>query len=277
MSWVWCNGEWTKGDGIGISHRDRGWSHGLGLFETLLAVDGRPWFQDRHLARLEASAARFGWRICTQDVADALPSLLDKNGLMSGRARVRIAISGGRGPLQEPGNVDGQVIWISASSAGEAPDSYSVGISRWKKNECSPLTGHKCASYAENLFLLEEARRNGWDEVLVSNHAGFLCESAMANLFVQIGDRLLTPPLSSGCLPGVTRGVLLELAGSCGLRPAEEDLSEPDLWQADGIYLSSAVRGVVAVREIAGRSVSIPPMASILRNAWESAGRSGAM
>lgn len=268
MIWVWCDGEWSAEECARVSWADRGWTHGLGLFETLLAVDGRAVWADRHLDRLARSCEAWGW---TPDLArprEAMGPLLVRNGLSHGRARIRLAVSGGVGGLREVGSPERQMVWMKATVAEVVPDTLAVGISRWKRNGLSPLAGHKSASYAENLFLLQEATRCGWDEALVFNHAERLCESATANVFLVRDGALLTPALSAGCLPGVTRGVVLELAGEMGIRCVEAELTEADLLTADEVFLTSATRGVVPVCRIGGRNQRMGPLAHRLAEAW---------
>ena len=244
---VWCNGEWSEGEHATVAWGDRGWLHGLGLFETMRAEDGHLVFGKRHEARLHGGLARLGWDVDVSGAFGAAEELLERNGLVSGRARVRLSVTGGVGRIAEPGRGSGRMVWMMAQRAEEVPESVVVGVSRWKRNECSALAGLKCASYAENLLNLQEAGERGWDEALVFNHAGHLCEAAMANVFLVIGGKMFTPSLSAGCLPGVVRAVVLEWAEELGEPCEEMDLTESDLWQADEVFLTSAVRGVVPV------------------------------
>ncbi|HSP42781.1 MAG TPA: aminotransferase class IV, partial [Luteolibacter sp.] len=77
----WCNGDWIEDDDFRIAAGDRGLLHGLGLFETLLAIDGRPVFADRHLVRLKHGCQRLGWPLETAGLPMAMAELLEKNGL----------------------------------------------------------------------------------------------------------------------------------------------------------------------------------------------------
>ncbi len=265
---VWCNGQWCDGEHASVAWGDRGWTHGLGLFETMLAVEGRVVFGGRHEARLRGGLGVLGWDEDVSAAFGAMGELLERNGLLSGRARIRLAVSGGAGLLREPAAGIGRMVWMTAARAAETPDSVVVGVSRWKRNECSPLAGLKCASYAENLLVLQEAADRGWDEAILFNQAGHLCEAATANVFLVKGVELKTPPLSSGCLPGVTRGVVMEVAEELGVPCAEVDLTMNDLETADEVFLTSSTRGVVPVRGVGGRRLAIAPVAMLLREQW---------
>jgi branched-chain amino acid aminotransferase len=262
---VWCDEKWIDGEHATVQWADRGWMHGLGLFETILAMEGRVVFLDRHLARLRSGLGVLGWDVDVSAAGEAMGELLKRNGLSSGRARIRLAVSGGVGLLRDPGAGIGRMVWMTAARADEPPDSVVVGISRWKRNECSPLAGLKCASYAENLLILKEAADHGWDEALLFNHAGHVCEAATANVFLVMNGNVTTPPLSSGCLPGVTRAVVLEGSKELGIPCTESDLSDMDLAVADEIFLTSSTRGVVPVRGVGDRSLGLGPVAERLR------------
>jgi len=262
---VWCNGEWCEGEYAEVAWRDRGWLHGLGLFETMRAEDGRLVLGGRHEDRLRGGLVRLGWDVDVSGAFGAAGELLERNGLTSGRARVRLAVTGGVGRIAEPGRGSGRMVWMMAQRAEDVPESVVVGVSRWKRNECSALAGLKCASYAENLLILEEAGECGWDEALVFNHAGHLCEAAMANVFLVRGGGMYTPPLSAGCLPGVMREVVLEWAEELGEACEVGDLTESDLWAADEVFLTSAVRGVVPVSRLGEKVMRSGPVARVWR------------
>ncbi|MCW1886654.1 aminotransferase class IV [Luteolibacter flavescens] len=266
MSWTWCNGDFFDGP-LAVSPTDRGLTNGLGLFETVLAIGGSPLALDLHLARLNAGAARLGWEVDAGEIALAIPGLLDRCGLAQEgtRARVRIAITAGAGDLRDLARGVGALAWITAFASPVPPESLSLVTATFPRNERSPLAGLKCASYAENLFALDAARRAGADEPLFYNTRGDLCESATMNVFVVKDGVALTPPLSSGCLPGTMRERVI-----CQIPVREADLTAEDITSADEVFLSSAIRGVVPVSAIDGRLIPTGPVAERLRRtAWD--------
>ena len=269
MATLWCNGEWQESDTPAVSWSDRGLLHGLGLFETLLAVDGDPKHVDRHLARLAKGLSRLSWALPDFDLKSAMIELLDRNGLKEGRARVRLAVTGGSGPLNELAAGADSKVWISASPLAEAKDGCSLGLGLWQRNEHSPLVGLKCASYAENLVALDWAREQGHDEVLFLNTRGNLCEAATANLFLVLNDTLYTPSLDSGCLPGVTRELVIELAKEAGITVREDSLQLDDLQRADESFLTSSTRGVVPVTQFEGRVLKAGSLTTRLAALWQ--------
>lgn len=272
MATLWCNGEWQDSTKSTVSMSDRGLLHGLGLFETLLAVDGQPKHVDRHLARLTKGLNRLLWKLPDFDFETAMRELLVRNRLTQGRARIRLTITGGSGLLHDLTLGEDRMIWMSASAiADDLTDhriSLSLGLSLWRRNADSPLVGLKCASYAENLLALDWARSAGHDEVLFINTAGNLCEAATANIFFIKDESLLTPSLESGCLPGVTRELILEFARKLGMTTHEESLSLDDLKEADGCFLTCATYGLMAVHRIENQNFSVGAVMKQLSKCW---------
>ncbi len=270
MTQLWCNGQWLAPQDFPASPTDRGSILGLGLFETVLGIDGRPVFADRHLARLRKSCERLGWSPALPDLRETAEELLVRNGLATGRARIRLAVTAGSGRIDDLAQggdymVSMTVAWISQ----EMPASVSANLAPWKRNEHSPLAGLKCASYAENLIALDHARQLGFRQTLFLNTAGHLSEAATANLFLVKDGIILTPTLASGCLPGITREVVIELAGSLGISCKERDLALEELQSADEAFLTSSIQGVVRVCRFEGRVMGASPMTEKFRDALD--------
>ena len=137
---------------------------------------------------------------------------------------------------------------MAAAALVPLPPTVDVVMAPWPRNERGATAGLKTISYADNVVALAHARARGAGEAVFANSAGRLCEGTGTNVFVAIGDRLLTPPLSSGCLAGVTRELLLE-AGVAG----EEDLDPSGLAHAEEAFLTSSTREVHPIRAVDGR------------------------
>jgi branched-chain amino acid aminotransferase len=268
MTQLWCNGQWFDFKDFPGSPLDRGATHGLGLFETILALDGAPVFMERHLARLRKSMARLNWEITLPNLGVIAAELIERNQLDSGRARIRLAISAGSGLLNHSSLGSDHLVWMTAFPAPDVPPSVSVCMAPWPRNERSPLAGLKCASYAENLIALNHARQQGFGETIFLNTQGHLCEAAMGNLFLVKNGILQTPSLASGCLPGVTREVILELASRHDMAHEERALHLDDFHAADEIFITSATRGPVEVRNEAGNADAGEYTAEI-RRLWD--------
>ncbi len=270
MSQYWCNGRFLDSANHPGAAQDRGAFLGLGLFETMLAIDGRLIFADRHLSRLRKSCGKFRWDLELPDLQEIAAELLVRNELATGRARLRLVVTAGSGPHHDLAPGADRLVWLSAFPAGETPESMSACLSPWPRNERSPLAGLKSASYAENLVALDHARRLGFDETIFLNTAGQLCEAATANLFLVRNGILLTPPVDSGCLPGVMREVVLELAVEIGIPCEVIALMPDDLRSADEVFLTSSTRGAVPLSRFETRELSPGPIARKLQEALHS-------
>jgi branched-chain amino acid aminotransferase len=111
----------------------------------------------------------------------------------------------------------------------------------------SPFSGVKYTSWAENLTWYEQAHQNGFDEVILLNERGQVSECTSANIFAIKDGRVLTPPLASGCLPGVTRAILLEEIRLAGLAIFERELTPADLDESDQVFVTSTTRDLLPV------------------------------
>ncbi len=268
MTRLWCNGTWMDALDFTAAPTDRGLMHGLGLFETILAVEGQPVFADRHLARLRESCERLGWHPFIPDLREVMAELIAMNELSHGRARIRLAISGGSGMVHDPALGPDHVLWMTAVPAAEPPASTTANLSPWVRNERSSLAGLKCASYAENLLALQHAAKHGFEETVFLNSAGKVCEAATSNLFVVKDGTVATPSLESGCLPGITRAVAIELAAELAIPCAERDLAPDELHAAGEIFITSSIRGIMALSRFENRELPPGPVTRRLRDAW---------
>ena len=266
---AWCNGRLCPAGEPALFSDDAGFTLGAGCFETLLALAGEPFEWDRHHARLATGLARLGLGVPDKDVLrDACRETAAAAG--QERLRLRVSVSAGR---QRPGAMlDPAVsptLLVTASRATSPPPSIRLATVSGRRNPDSPLAGTKSLSYAENLALLAEARRAGADDALVLNTRGELCETATANLFFVRANRLHTPGLETGCLPGVARALVLEDAAERGLEVETSIGSRGDLMLADEVFLTSSTRGVVAVAAVDNTIYSsVPgPLTRMLRDA----------
>src|SRR5699024_2149560 len=130
-----------------------------------------------------------------------------------------------------------------------------VHLSRYLRNEASSITGIKSTSYAENLIALREAQEAGAHEAVLANTRGAISEGATSNVFLEIDGELLTPPLASGCLPGITRELCIEWAREEGVALRETTIPIDVMNTTPHAALTSALKGIVPVRAIDGRSI----------------------
>jgi branched-chain amino acid aminotransferase len=224
-----------------ISVFERGFTVGDGVYETLTVTGGTPFALTRHLARLEASAAVLGLPAPDLEVVRyAVAEVLAANASdIRQLGRLRITYTAGVAPLgRDRGDQDPSLV-VAVARATPWPATTSIVTVPWTRNELSAVAGAKTTSYAENVVALRRASERGASEAVLSNTRGELCEGTGTNIFVVIDGRVLTPPLSSGCLPGVTRELVIEWFGA-----REETLPMSVLDVAEEIFVTSSTRGV---------------------------------
>jgi branched-chain amino acid aminotransferase len=140
------------------------------------------------------------------------------------------------------------------------------------RHAASPLAGVKTISWLNSVWAVAEAQREGFDEVVLLNERGEVSECTAANIFAVKKDKVVTPPLNSGCLEGVTRGVLMEIASDAGTSVVEQTLRLDDLYAADEVFVTSTNRNVIGVSEIAGNKIgagTIGPVTKRLDDVFE--------
>jgi len=253
MSRVWVDGRMVADGEACITAFDHGLLTGDGVFETLKIYGGAPFAARRHLDRLARSAAVMGLAVPAPTALRAVMSeVIEANGLMEGR--LRITVTGGPSPLGSDRGGAGPTVVVAAGPLAQWPPVADVAVSPWPRNERGALAGVKTTSYGENVVALAYAAERGAGEALFANLAGNLCEGTGSNVFVGIGGRLVTPPLASGCLAGVTRDLVMEVVAV-----AEEDLPMSALGAVEEAFLTSSTREVQPIRAIDGLPLPAAP------------------
>jgi branched-chain amino acid aminotransferase len=161
-----------------------------------------------------------------------------------------VAAAGGRGPQRLRFSVlsgPERTHWLAQAAPVAPAGNATVVCTVFRRAWPCPLAGIKPTAYAANLVLQRVAQAAGATEALVLGPDGALAEGAMSNLFIVRAGRVLTPPLSTGCLPGVTRAAVLEICEAEGVPAAEATFLPADLRAADEVFLTSSVRGIQSV------------------------------
>ena len=233
---------------------------GWGLFTTLRIVDGEAFAFERHWRRLEkdASIIRMPVPYAGPRVRVNLQEVIRANGVTEGCARIYLVYNHvGFWRSDETMPAVDLVIYTAPLPTYREP--VRLALREHGRHAASPLAGVKTISWLMNVWSVAEAQKDGFDEVILLNERGEVSECTAANVYVVKGDVIFTPPLSSGCLEGVTRGVLFEIAGEAGVGVKEQVLRPEDLYGADEVFISSTNRNVIGVGEIAGNALAGAP------------------
>jgi branched-chain amino acid aminotransferase len=251
---IYLNGAITDESQARVSVFDHGLTVGDGVFETVKVTGGVPFALTRHLRRLASSAEGLG--LLAPDlgaISTGAHDLLAASGRPD-TARMRITVTGGAGPLGSQRGHEPPTVVIALAELSEWGGSCDVVTAPWLRNERGALTGIKTTSYAENVRALAYAAGRGGSEALFANTQGNLCEGTGTNVFLVTGGELVTPPLSSGCLAGVTRGLVLEWFGA-----TERDVPAAALATASEAFLTSTTRDVQPIRAVDGHELPDAP------------------
>jgi branched-chain amino acid aminotransferase len=242
---------------------DHGFTVGDGVFEAIKVVDGLPFALDRHLERLHRSAAGLGLgpvddAALRQGVKEVLAEHLPLG-------RIRITVTGGPAPLGSGRGDARPTMVVVADQLQPAAETTTAITVPWPRNERGALAGLKTTSYAENVVALAEAKRRGATEAVFPNTQGHLCEGTGTNVFYVLDGELRTSTLASGCLAGVTRGLIVEW---CDVREVDEPIEVLD--GASEIFLASTTRDAQAVVRWNERELSHGPVTRAVQETWRS-------
>jgi branched-chain amino acid aminotransferase len=245
---VFVNGALVEPENAMISVFDHGLVLGDGVFETILLYRHRPFALHAHLERLKRSANGLGIDApSSSEISAAIDQVIGTADFEIGRIRVTVTSGTGKLGTARGGGRASLVVAAEPFEINQAP--AAVAVVPWTRNENGGIAGLKTISYAENARALQLAHDKGAEEAIFQNTGGMLCEGTGSNVFVVIAGELVTPPLRSGCLDGVTRQLVLEHhGGKEGDIPAAQFISA----QVDEAFLTSTLRGVQAIASIDG-------------------------
>lgn len=268
-AWAWCDGSVRPVGEVSVPAFDRTVLYGLGAFETVRLHGGKPFLFERHVQRLRRSLAAIG--LPAPAALEALPA-----GVVELAARAdasscvcRVTVTGGSAPeVGGPARSAQRTIALLRPAPSPERRPVRVGVAPYAHDPRSPLAGVKTTSYLEHYLQRETAERAGrLDDVLI-DFDGQVAEGTVSSVFGVRGGRVVTPPLSSGILAGVTRGVVFELAQQLSIPMDERALPATELSQLDECFLTGAGKLLVDVDVLDGRTLPASrPVSSALKAA----------
>jgi branched-chain amino acid aminotransferase len=268
MTRCWVGDSLVESADARVSVLDHGLTVGDGVFETLLVRDGVPFALSRHLARLERSLAGMGFAGPGEDVVrTAVAAVVADSGGSAPRARLRITVTSGSGPLGSERGDGAPTLVVTATPATGWPPTTQLATVPWVRNERSAVAGLKTTSYAENAIALAAAHRLGASEAVLADTQGRLCEGTGSNVFVVVDGVVLTPSLVCGALPGITRDLVLLWGGEVA-EVRETDLPYAVLETADEVFITSSTRDVHPVDRVDERVLEQGPVTASLAAAF---------
>ena len=255
------NGEIRETSEANLAAGQVGLLAGWGIFSTLRVYDGVMFAWERHWDRMKRDAARMRvpFPETGEELLSGLNRLIEANQAWNSTLRV-VVIRNQGGLYTGPGQTrDYDCVAFTVDSVAW-PATMKLGMIPNGRHAASEFAGTKYTSWSENLMRYERAHEQGLDEVILFNERNEVCECTSANVFCVHGRKVSTPPLSSGCLPGVTRAVLLEEVAVPEIEIRERVLLAADLESADEVFITSTTREILPVTFIEGL-----PHASFMR------------
>lgn len=256
-SQIWLNGGILPLSEARLSPIDHGVLVGDGVFETLAVRRGNVIAAHEHWLRLCRSCEALGLTAISEaEFSMAMEQVLMANQMSD--ARLRVTITSGDGPLASQRGRGGQTCFVTAVPLPVWPDAERVCLSPWPLNERGALVGVKSVSYGGNVRSLLNAKAQGCGESLLLNTRDEVCEGTGSNIFLVIDGTLMTPALSSGCLAGVTRLLVLKACVQNDIPCIERAIPVSWLDRCDEAFLTSSTRDVHQIQTLNGRSMSNP-------------------
>ncbi len=228
---------------------------GWGVFSTLRVNSGVLFAWERHWARMMRDARLLSVTMPADagKIERSLLQLIAANGRPNCTLRLVVVRNGGS--MWSGALPDGRVSDVIALTADSKDWGESVRLTVQPNGRfaAGEFASAKILSWGANLVWAERAREQGFDEVVLLNEYGRVAECTSANIFAVSGNDVFTPPVSDGCLPGITREVLLQELQVPGVRILERGLTIADLETADEVCITSTTRDLLPVRELAGK------------------------
>jgi len=256
---VFINGKIVIENKAKIQVRDRGFLYGDGLFETLRSYKGFIFMLDAHLQRLFHSLKVLKYKIYfdKEYIENAVNKTVKKNNLSAGDTYIKIIVTRGihSGDLHFDKNYKPNIIIFADSLTPYPEDDYTKGIniissSVIRQAAGSPIYLHKLLNYFENIFAKDEAHYKGAQEAIFLTRDRLVLEGASSNIFFVKGNTVYTPPLTQNILPGITRDVVLNICRENGIKVRQRKIHYRDIINADEVFKTSSVAGIVPVRKI---------------------------
>jgi branched-chain amino acid aminotransferase len=260
---VYIDGVFYSEKDAKISVFDHGFLYGDGVFEGICVYGSRVFRVDQHLKRMYESAKTIGLQIplTVAQFKAAIGETVARNHLEDGYIRPIVTRGIGKMGLNPKHCERPTVVIIPQNAetyplltAGRGPARAIVSSIRRTPSDCLPASA-KTLNYLNNILAKQEANCAGVDEAIMLDRRGFVSEGTGDNLFILRNGVLLTPPLHSSILPGVTRRVVLEIADALNMNVEERELTPHDLYNAEEAFFVSTSLEIQPVIEIDGRAV----------------------
>lgn len=274
---IWVNGQPVSADTLHLSALDRGFTLADGVFETMRVYDGHAFRLDAHIRRLSDATSALGIPLPTDMREVVTHAVVEASASGLREASVRLTVSRGVGSpgLAPPSSPQPTIVLAIAPPPAFSPEIYGNGVTvhvaSGRRNERAMTAGLKTIAFTDSVLALAEARAAGADDAIFLDSEGHVSEASSSNVFIAAADSkaLVTPPLSCGALPGITRATVIELANALGLGVEVRPIEHEELLASREVFLTSSLRAIAPAVRIDGHSVGDGKPGSLTRRVME--------
>jgi len=275
---IWVNGQGVSADSLHLSALDRGFTLADGVFETMRVYDGHAFRLDAHMRRLSDATSALGIPLPTNIGEVVRRAVVEASASGLREASIRLTVSRGVGSpgLAPPASPQPTIVLAIAPLPAFSPEIYASGVTvhvaSGRRNERAMTAGLKTIAFTDSVLALAEARAAGADDAIFLDTQGHVSEATSSNVFIAAAARsnvLVTPPLSCGALPGVTRAAVIELARALGLEVDVRPIEHDELLASREVFFTSSLRAIAPAVRIDGRSVGNGKPGSLTRPVME--------
>jgi len=257
---VYLNGQFLADSEARISIHDRGFLYGDGLFDTMRAYEGIPFRIEDHIERLRNSADCLGITIgaAPGEIKEIINELLARNGLENAYLRITVTRGIHSGDLSFDSAGPSTLLIVARPLTTPSEADYERGVSAALVQGCgnpAPIARHKTISYLPYLIARELAAKSGAREAILVDDDGMILESSTGNVFIVLGEEIVTPPVIAGILPGIARKTVLELAPSIGIKAKEDTVAVKDLASASEAFVTNSIVEILPITHIDGKGL----------------------
>ena len=251
------NGKTLKEGTAIVGADNRGLRYGDGLFETMKLWNGKLLLEDEHFARLWKGMATLGFDVskhfAPEKLVQEIITLCEKN--EHSKARVRVQIIRGDGGLYDAKNHAPNYIiqtWALPEGNGEwNSNGLVLGIYRDAKKSCDMFSNLKHNNYLPYVMAALDAKKEKWNDALLLNSYGRICDSTIANVFIVKGETVFTPALAEGCVAGVMREKIIRELKATAWKVSETEITIDEILDADEVFLTNSMYNIRWVHSIA--------------------------
>lgn len=261
-----------------ISTKERGFLYGDGIFETLRSYSGNPFKLTEHLNRLRSSAQKLKIPFVFTDeyFRNALQILMRKNRITDTYIRITLSRGSGSQGLVVPGNSEPTLLIVVKPLTPYPKELYEKGmsiiVSKTKRSTSCPISCHKTTNLLTTILIKEEVKNRSADDALLLNTNSEVIECTVSNIFMVKDKSVITPPLDTNILPGITRKTVLKICKSMNIHAKEERFGVEALLNADEVFMTNSLMEIMPISKVENNEIgkSVPGgMTTTLLNAYK--------